>query len=503
MDRRTVLKMAAGAALALGKNAVALPGTGGKRMPPMKNGLGYTYRVAFGAWINDMRNNPLPLQNWPAPQFDQETLDSAKRALDVQAEAGFNLLDAWGLFATFGYPPDIESAFRDQARARMVNKLLKAASERGMRVMFGMGLMSWGYDAIIQQDPSVRGVDSEGKPHPHAMCGTKEAAWKYVTKILDCALNEFDFYGVHLESCDLGCCMCPECAGKDGLVGYNVRMNIRAADYIKRKWPKQFVNVIPINWVGSSAGPNAGAFMPPEEQQIVELSRHIDCFMDQGWRGTFVPPEKRAAFIKTLHCDYGTSGGVWLYHCVRRNRLSYFMPYPRGTGSAIKAHFDDGARGCMIYQGPMINPAVEINTAIAGRLLADPHRSFEDTLAEAIEVYYKPVNTRAGQRLAEVFLKAEDAFFDNWPEEAKKNPYRPGEFHLEPLFADAPGRSMYLEQCLTPKGRGAYREGLLSVLRMLEGIEPDCRDERRIARINACIASVLTDIENLGYERVS
>ena len=469
----------------------------------MKDDQGYTYRIAFGAWINDMRNEPLPLQNWPAPQLDRETLDSATRALDVQAEAGFNLLDAWGLFATFGYPPDIESAFRDKERSRMVNKLLKAAAERKMHVMFGMGLLSWGYDAIIQSDPSVRGLDAEGNPHPHAMCGAKESAWKYVSKILDCALNEFEFHGVHLESCDLGCCMCPECAGQDGLVGYNVRMNIRAADYIKSKWPKQFVNVIPINWVSGPAGPNSGAFTPEEEPRIVELSRHIDCFMDQGWRGTFVPPEKRADFIQMLDCDYGTSGGVWLYHCVRRNRLSYFMPYPKGTGAAIKAHFEDGTRGCMVYQGPMINPAVEINTAVAGRMISNPSRSVEETLAEAIKVYYKPTNAQVGERLTEFFLKVEEAFFDNWPEEAKQNPYRAGEFHLEPLFADSPGKSMYLHECLTPKGRGAYREGLLSALRLLEEIEPDCRDEGRIGRINACISSVLTDIENLGYERAS
>ena len=57
------------------------------------------------------------------------------------------------------------------------------------------------------------------------MCDANPKSFEYVKKILDFALGEFDFGGVHLESCDLGCCGCPSCAGKDGIVGYNVRIN--------------------------------------------------------------------------------------------------------------------------------------------------------------------------------------------------------------------------------------------------------------------------------------
>ena len=54
-------------------------------------------------------------------------------------------------------------------------------------------------------------------------------------KIIDFVLGNFDFAGVHLESCDLGCCHCPQCAGKDGVVAYNARVNRKTADYIKSK----------------------------------------------------------------------------------------------------------------------------------------------------------------------------------------------------------------------------------------------------------------------------
>ncbi|MDQ1256390.1 MAG: hypothetical protein QG656_986 [Candidatus Hydrogenedentes bacterium] len=500
MDRRTVLTMAAaGAALAIGKSGVALTPSPERHLKPMKNNQGYTYRVAFGAWINDMRNDPLPLQNWPAPQLDEQTLDGLVRALRVQSEAGFQFLDVWGLFATYGYPPDIKSAFQEEGRVRMVRRLIKAAEKLDMQVMFGMGLLSWGYDQILASNPGVRGVDAEGKPHTHALCGAKEESWGYVEKILDCTLNDFAFGGVHLESCDLGCCLCPECAGEDGQVGYNVRMNSRAAQYIKDRWPHVIVTAIPSNWLTANAGP----FTPEEENHVVGMGAHIDCFMDQGWRGTYVAPERRKAFISRLQCAYGTSGGVWMYHCARRNRLSYFMPYPKRTGAAIKEHYEDGARGSMIYQGPMINPAVEVNTAVAGRLLVNSQRDVQDALEEVVEIYYRPRNAAARQGVAEMICMAEDAFFDSWSDELKKDPHRPGEFYLETLFADSPQRSMYIEQYLTPRGRGSYRKGLVAVLDRLSSLDGQCRDEGRLDRIKTGIISAIVDIENLGYERPS
>ncbi|MBP8128727.1 MAG: hypothetical protein KA184_04040 [Candidatus Hydrogenedentes bacterium] len=496
MDRRAFLKtMAAGTALAASDSGIALHPAGG----PAKNGQGYTHRVAFGAWINDMRNDPLPLQNWPAPQLDEITFDGLVRALDVQAEAGFHFLDVWGLFATYGYPPDIESVFREQGRADMVRRIIQAATNRNMKIMFGMGLLSWGYDQIIEADPGVRGVDSEGKPHPHALCGAKEESWRYVEKILDCSLDNFAFGGIHLESCDLGCCMCPECAGNDGQVGYNARMNARAAQYLRSRWPHLTVTAIPSNWLAANAGP----LTPEEEDHVVALSGHVDCFMDQGWRGTYVAPERRKAFIARLKCAYGTSGGVWLYHGARRNRLSYFLPYPKRTSAAIREHYEDGARGSMIYQGPMVNPAVEVNTAVAGRLLQDPHRDVLDTLEEVIDIYYRPRTQDARQGVADLFCNAEDAFFDAWPETLKQDPHRPGELHVEVLFADSPQRTLYLEQYLTPQGRGAYRKGLIAVLDRLSSLDGQCADDGRLCRIKTGVISAIVDIENLGYERVS
>jgi len=49
----------------------------------------YKHRIAFGCWINDMRNSALPLQQWPAPHCDDATVEGVQRTLDVIADAGY------------------------------------------------------------------------------------------------------------------------------------------------------------------------------------------------------------------------------------------------------------------------------------------------------------------------------------------------------------------------------------------------------------------------------
>src|SRR5438105_2638361 len=89
--RRAFLRTAslAGTALATG----ALPsswGSGVAEPPGTPHDRGYKYRIAFGCWINDMRSEALPLQQWPAPHLDEVTVSSILAAMDVQSRAGFN-----------------------------------------------------------------------------------------------------------------------------------------------------------------------------------------------------------------------------------------------------------------------------------------------------------------------------------------------------------------------------------------------------------------------------
>src|SRR5437773_671846 len=126
MHRRQFLKSAiiGGAALAAGSHpsfALADSATA-----PSRAANSFKYRIAFGAWMNDMRLTPLPLEDWPQPQLDDVTVESLIRTMDVQRDAGFDMFDVWGFFATFGWPVDIVSAV-DTQRRRRIDAILDAA----------------------------------------------------------------------------------------------------------------------------------------------------------------------------------------------------------------------------------------------------------------------------------------------------------------------------------------------------------------------------------------
>ena len=315
------------------------------------------------------------------------------------------------------------------------------------------------------------------------MCDANPKSFEYVKRIIDFTLGQFDFVAVHLESCDLGCCWCPQCAGRDGVVGYNVRINRKTANYIKQKWPHKIVYVITINWVSAD-----GKFSDEEMAKVVELSQHVDCVFDQGHTGYHVPEAKRRSFIDSLHCDYGTSGRLWLYPDTRWDRASYFLPYPKRACEALVKQFDEGVRGCLYYQGPVSNAGQELMIAVGGRILSDTRLKTEDVLREVLESFYRPRHAEAARRLGHVIELAEETYFGQWSEDLFRKAWRigiPGEFKLDQgLWGTSPGPATYLkEPCLDARGRKEYRKGLVAILVELAKLEGQCDDGGRLANI--------------------
>jgi hypothetical protein len=491
MNRRKFL----GVTSAAGVGLVAAMPTESRAATPETGEAGHKYRLAFDVWINDVRNEAMPLENWPYGVLDDKTVDDIIRALDVQSETGYNVIDPIGFWTTYAWPVDIKSV-ADKDLQRRVNRILKATHERKMKVItFPCGIMNWGFDEIIKHDAAVRSDDK------HNMNPLREESWQWAYKVFDYVMDNYDFDGFHLESADQGRCKTKECMEKwPNNVAYHCYVTAQMADHIRGKDPKKIVMATIQGFSTWGKG-----FTEEEKTYLVNLSKSVDCLFDQGHRGTYVPQAEWRGFIQRLHCAYGTSGGIWVYPPQRWERTRWFLPYAIRTGKHIKELYEAGGRGIMYYQGPVANPSTEVNIAFGGRMMTQVGKSIEEVLTETLGSLYRPKNAAAHRKLVEIFQRAENTYFEQWNEKRileKDNRGAPGELHLTNLFGASPGAATYLmEPFLNTEGRLKYKEALVALLKDISKIEQDFNDNGRIVRIKQGISAALVDINNIASSK--
>jgi hypothetical protein len=467
-------------------------------------GARFENRVAFGVWINDFRNEPIR-EDWPAVRIDARTIEDFSRTIVFLKEAHYTALDIFGLLTNRDWPLDIQSVV-DPERKAQVDRFIEVAHANGIRIIYGLGVYSWGFETIIKSDPDVRGTN------PLVLCGSSERSRSWMHKVIDYVAGNFQVDGFHLEVADQGRCRCPQCS-KQTNVAYYCRLNQETARYIRSRWPEKTLLV------------NTSGYLPwgdcigkDEFQRVYELGNDIDIFIDGGNHGLFIAEKDRAEFIAGLPCEYGTSGGFWVYPPQRWDRLRWFLPYVARDGAHLEQLHRDGGRSCELYLGPLVNPGVELNILCNGLKASDLSRSGENVLSEAVEGLYKPRNAAGRSALVELFGQAEEAFFANWSprrrpgvreehsdgidplfEWSQAAPERavPGELFLEPLFGAQPGFPAYLAVHMEPEGRARYRRSLRQIQDQLGLLADQFDDAGRIERVRACIQNTLADIERV------
>ena len=499
VGRRSFVKAAVASSLGLWADSRPACGAPGRKVPAVEKHA-IADRIAFGAWINDVRTEPLPFSSWPPEALDETAEKSLIRTMELQARYGYNMFDLFGLFAAWGWPIDIASAV-DKNRDTCVRRIVKAVRALGIKVVYGLGVYSWGFDKIIQYDAAVRG------PNQHAMCASREESWKWQQKIIDFILR-YEFDGYHLEASDLGRCSCAACMKQWPVMAtYYNHITARCADYIRSHAPDKYIAAITISWADWNTG-----FTKQDQDRLIELSKKVDCVVDQGHHGQYIKQPDRKNFISRLHSKFGTSGGFWVYPPFRCHRERWFLPYAQKTGTHIQQLFADGGRAVLFYQGPVSNPGVELNIAFGGRIMCDVTRDVQDVLAEVVEDLYQPKSTAAHKRLVEVFRLAENAYlsnmnYDNDGVHLKGQPAYPGpgELHIGFGIGLAGGASAVpvylLEPNLNDKGRAAYAKGLETCLKEVCDIEHQVTATQRMQRLKNSIYHALDDVINIAYAR--
>lgn len=466
---------------------------------------GFTHRAGYGVWINDVRSEALRIPNWPCMIYDDITDRSLRSLIDTMARAGYNELCLWGLLNSYSWTFDF-SRESEPARVSRVRELISYAQGKGIRLIYGLGVYSWGCDEIIRRIPEVRGTN------PHALCGSSEESFRQVCRIIDFLFHTLDVDGVHLESADLGRCMCEKCAPIDNFF-YHCALNRRVAEYIRKNYPDQIIMVNLINWQ-----PRDDKLTDPDDPRVTalaELSRSVDYIIDPGHLGHYVPMDHVRQIAGRLHCDFGTAGGTRTYFYPEWERLRTFLPFAHHAHTHLSALYQNGGHACEYYTGPLVNPASEFNTAVAGRALSRPWESYRTLAEEALDELYRPRDAAAMTALYELFDGAEDAWFDNWdcrvalsrrpPDNRPTDCFRDFDAYRA-KGSDAMEMSLrgvsHLENYMPKEHWARYREALSSLLADAGRLMGRTQEDRKIARIIECLRNTVLDLSQLEeYER--
>lgn len=437
---------------------------------------GFTHRVT-GGWLRDLASEPTPGQRWPCIRWDDRLAADQERFLDVQAELGVEYNLVWGLFVDRCWPVPFTRVIPPE-RERRVHAFVAAAHARGLKVLSGVGVYSWGFDEVIARVPEVSASE-----HPHAMCLHRPAAWDWQRRVLDFLMDSrWGLDGISMQSADLGRCECERCR-KLSPGAYHAELLVRCAEYVRAARP---------DWAIGQACWGMRVDEPEEVEHLRRISQAVDYMVEVQERSA--RQGRRAELVRALACAFGSVGGVFVEPPQHWDRLRWFLPCGLASARALAQLYQDGGRACEYFYRPFANPAEEVSWRTGARVLSATRTSPEEALREAVGAVYR-VGGAARDHLAEWFTRAEDAYFSR-----SNFQVGDGSLSLEPLIWQkdpaAPGPPVYLRDRMSASVRAEYAAELSALRTEFEGMDLPAPDVK--ARTLKSIDGTLADIHSLA-----
>jgi hypothetical protein len=399
----------------------------------------FTYRVTDG-WLRDLASEPTPHDRWPCIHWDEKLLSDQIRFLDIQKELDTTYNVVWGLFINNSWPVPFKDVI-DEKRAKMLKTFVSSAHDRGLKILSGVGIYSWGFDEVIAKVPEV----SAG--HQKAMCAFSEKAWDWQRRVLDFLMEpKWELDGISMQSADLGRCTCKKCS-KLSSAEHHARLLIQSAEYVRSNRS---------DWVIGQASWGLRLDEPGEFEYIKQISRAVDYMVEVSELSASTG--RRKEITKDLECAFGSVGGVFIEPPQHWDRLRWFVPCGIGSAKALQKLWLDGGRACEYFYRPFANPVEEVSWRTGAMTLKSPLMKPESALREAVKaVYY--VDERQAEKLTEWFIQGENAYFS-------RSNFRVGNgsLSLEPLIwhenPSASGPAVYLRDRMSPEARVDYAREL-------------------------------------------
>jgi hypothetical protein len=403
---------------------------------------------------------------------------------------GYNGITLWGLYASHAWAVPLKDSL-EPGRRRLIDRILNEAEKLGIKVLYGLGVYSWGFEEIIRHDPTTarnEGRLSWGSFQPDngvAMCYHSESARRWMREIVDLCVKEVGTQGFGFQSGDLGRCYCSQCR----LVSdseYHSRVINETAEYIKRQHPKQ---VLGLSAWGVDLGGGADA--------LKEMTSHLDFLTDVTDQSARKGRGYRRSLVSHLPCALGSLGGAVIVPPQRWPRDRWFLPHAEMTAKSIRSLHEDGGRAFEFFMGPMANPQFNLMTRFVGVLLSNPEQSCEQALSLVVERLYAPANGSAAAHIVRWLIDVERAYM------TRVGDISIGEFDFEPLKGETAGEPIYLDRLSTVALAG-YRDDLERLSKQLPALSGQCRRPKELQLVGRCIGNVLRDVAQVqGRNRKS
>lgn len=470
IDRRTVLK-SAGAVI----TAAACGGPAsetGERLEDSLSPVPVLNHRSYLGWITDLATEPDPTAAWPSMRLDEKLLKDYQESFALLNSLGFKSMSVWGLYVSRAWPVDIESSVTPE-RGKLVERLIDAGHQQGIKIYSGLGIYSWGFDEIIRANPGV------SKDNANAMCASEPESWKWMQKVLDFVFQRFPIDGVSMQSADQGRCSCSQCSEYSD-AEYHALVNIRTAEYIRSQYPDKLVAV------------NSWGMRFEDEAtlpSLIKMSEHLDYLIDVHDTSRKKDLGYRKTIIDSLHCDFGTLGGPQVEPPQHWRRDRWFLPTLRRVGDHLQELAGEGGRAVEYFFHILANPSCELSTWLAGKVMAEPETPWEVHLASTVEELYQVSQPDLRDDLVQLFLDSEDCYFRHLP------PRLSGTISMEPLVTDNPGPPIYVTRRLNEEQRNSYHEDLLEIHSRAKRLAGEVPAKGRMELVIRCIGNVIEDIE--------
>ena len=443
---------------------------------PVCSQTGFTHRGYLG-WLIDLSWHEHPEKPWPSVAIDSLLLRDYHETLDFIQSSGMNEITLWGLFSNKYWEPDVETTISAERKA-IVQGILAEARRRHIKVLCGMGVYSWGFDKILQQYPAVRCACN-----PDVMDLNRPEAWEWQKKIIDYVMDNFGFDGMSLQSADKGICQCDTTAHLTDME-YHARLNQQTVRYIKSR-NKPYLTAI--------SGWGMDFSKKDDLPALTEMTQNVDYLIDVGETALRSGTAYRVQLIKAiLPCSYGSTGTPNIEPIQAMPRNAYFVPTALHTARSLQALYQAGGRASETYVRTRGNPGDKITIEVAARLLSHPERKAEAVLAEVVEKIFQPKDAKTLEKLTEVFVGAENAYFENASGDKSVILLMPRESRT---FTPA-----YLQQ-MKPAALQAYYQTMKKNKLLAASLTAGIRNQAEIKALSDCLNHVITDIEKILSSR--